>query len=100
MRIYLTPRWNGDIPDPTDDQLLAALAELDIPDDEHPDACVWDENEWAISAFGSGRVVFGNMESADEYEMTGVSRAKMLDLWKALQRGDLDAIWREPWRRR
>ncbi len=98
MGIRLVKRWGEEIENPTEDDLHAALAELSTPDQEHPDTWLIDENEYAISVFVNGLVIFGNVETGEEFSLAKpATHQEVLQLWRLLQQGDLQAIWQERW---
>lgn len=79
--------------------LPALLDELKIADREHGDvAVVHEATAWCLSAHRDGRLVFENLRHGCEHHMVPVGRAKVLELWGLLIAGQLDAIWREPWK--
>lgn len=97
MASHLSFRWGRAESEPTVAQMREALSELDAEDDEHPDASLKHESEWALSAFGGGLLIWENVEAGAPRHMTNVSRDKVLQLWIALSRGDLASIEKEPW---
>lgn len=94
---FLTHRFGGD--EPARRELLPALLdELDAVDDEHPDVSVSDAEGWCLSAYASGLVVWGNVESdRDVGQRHQVSRTEMLRLFEHLLDGRRDLIDAEPW---
>ena len=100
MTCHLTKRWGEAIPDPSVGDLQSALAELDKEDPEHPDCWLQDENGWALSALGSGLLIFENVETKQgPWHMLGVSRGGVLHLWELLKAGKLDEIRNRGWLR-
>jgi hypothetical protein len=98
MTTYLERRWGGGGKNPDESQLRAALAELDIPDNEHPDCWLSDENGWVISAYQSGFVVLENLNSGEgPWHIADQERAAILELWRLLQAGNLEAVRANPW---
>jgi hypothetical protein len=74
------------------------LAELDVRDDEHPDTWLISDSGWTLTADQDGRVVLENDESeGPARHMRGVTRERVLDLWRRLAAGMLEEIEREPW---
>ena len=69
----------------------AALAELDSPDPEHPNAWLTDADGWIVDVYEHGLVIFSSNEETI-CECRGVSRAEMLELLLLLQRGARDEI--------
>jgi hypothetical protein len=100
MSSYLHYRWGDDATDPTVEQMQAALAQFDVDDHEHPDCWVThNESSWSLAAFGSGLVVWENIELPDSKprHMRNVPRLRVLELWKAVASGRLDEVEKEPW---
>jgi hypothetical protein len=88
----LVTRWGGDQDNPTVEEMRAALAELDVPDPEHPSTWLVDEDGWAVSVYGeAGLVTLSNMFE-DVCERRGVERDEALELWLLLQQGRRDEI--------
>jgi hypothetical protein len=99
MAVHLTKRWGGTVSDPEDNDLTAALAELGVNDPEHPDCWLEEELGWCISAFGSGLVIFENVETNEgPWHMRGVSREQVLDLWNLLSTGRVEALRQHAWK--
>jgi hypothetical protein len=71
--------------------MRAALAELSVPDEEHPDTWLSDTDGWTVIVYETGLVVV----TGDEKEMSrrvGVSREDALALWLLLQQGKRNEI--------
>jgi hypothetical protein len=99
MNTYLQRRWGGDAQNPSESELLDALRELDVPDAEHPDCSLSDEESWCISMSESGRIVLENVETLDgPWHMLDGERKEIMDLWRLLQAGDMVAIRAYPWK--
>lgn len=97
-RTFLERRWGGGGPDPTEDDLRSALAELAKPDVEHPDCWLSDETGWTIAAHQGGTVVLENPESEDgPWHMRGQTQEQIMELWRLLQAGDLATLRQRPW---
>lgn len=97
MAFYLTDRWGGSDEDPSVERMKEVLAELDTPDDEHPDAWLEDESGWCLIAYAAGTVVWEHPELGTPKHMRGVPRSKVLELWLKLSRGEHESIIAEPW---
>jgi hypothetical protein len=97
MACELMFRWGEGEDDPTVDQMLAALSELDARDREHPDASLTHESGWCLSAFESGLLVWENLAGGEPRHMNIVPRDRVLQLWLALSRGDVPSIEKEAW---
>jgi hypothetical protein len=93
-------RWGEDIPSPPQRVLAQLLASLDIVDPEHPDVSLRHESGWCLSAYPSGLLVWENVEAGapPPKHMTGVSRERVLELWKMLAAGEIDRIAALDWR--
>jgi hypothetical protein len=86
---------------PSVESLDRLVAELNSADAEHPAVSVADETGWALSAFRDGRVFWENVEADDEpMLLEDMSRGDLLDMFRLLAAGDLDALRRLPWRPR
>lgn len=77
--------------------LDALLAELDDVDHEHPDVAVTHESEWGLSVFGTGLVVWENVEEGEPRHLAQVSRQEARRLLGLLAQGDLDAVEQQDW---
>lgn len=98
MSYHVTSRWGHSEDEPDLARMSEFLAELDAPDEEHPDTWLSHESGWTLSVFESGRVVYENVESEDGPRyLLGISRDRALALWTALARGDLAEIESESW---
>lgn len=75
------------------------VAELDVPDGEHPDTWLSHDSGWTVSAHVCGRVVLENVEEPGQApcHMLGVSRERVLELWLLLAAGDIEEVKRRPW---
>ena len=92
----LETRWGGGPENPTVEEMRAALAELDIPDMEHPSAWLVDDDEWIVDVYASGLVIFSH-QSEEICKRRGVSREEALELWLLLQKGRRDEIRQRLW---
>jgi hypothetical protein len=78
--------------------LPGLIAELDLADGEHTDVSVELDSGWALSAYQNGQVIWGNVEAdAEVGQLTGVSRAEMVELFTHLVNGDIEAVSSRPW---
>lgn len=91
--------WDGSSETaPELDSLGALFDELLSADREHGDvAVVHEESGWTISAHRDGRLVCENLSSGGERHMKGVSKDRVIDLWRLLANGEVEALLREPW---
>ncbi len=86
------------IRDPSPDQMRALIASLAEHDQVHPDIALKHESEWCLSVFGSGLVVFENVESGEgPWHMRGVSQDRALELWLNLAAGKISDLKSLPW---
>jgi hypothetical protein len=90
----------GDMEDePSLDSLSALYGELAYDDEEHPDVSLTHESEWSLGAFGSGLLIWENLETENNEarHMKNVPKEKVLELWRKLAEGKIDEINEEPW---
>ena len=95
----LTDLW-GDMHDSNDPQAIAALLQtLDQADREHGDVSIKLPNEWSISVYANGNVVYENLESRTDQprHMTGVPRAEAIRVANLLISEDFEALEAESW---
>ncbi|MCC7542521.1 MAG: hypothetical protein IT379_40265 [Deltaproteobacteria bacterium] len=99
MGFVLRHRWGGTERDPALAKIDDLLAELDKPDDDHPDVSLTHESGWCLAAFPSGLVVYENLDDEDARprHMRAVSRDRVAALMRALAGGDLERLEAEPW---
>jgi hypothetical protein len=77
-------------------KLLLELEE-DPEDVEHASVAVTHESEWSLSAFRGGYVVFEHLENGSERHMRGISDDQIIQLWKSLAMGDIQAVEQASW---
>lgn len=87
----LQARWGGGPINPTREQMLAALAELDTPDPEHPSTWLTDDDGWTVDVYETGLVIFSH-QFDDICERKNVTRDEALELWILLQQGKHEDI--------
>jgi hypothetical protein len=97
MAYCVTTLSGSEEPNVSSARMAAVLASLDQADDEHPDVSLTHETEWSMAVFPSGLVVFENLETGDPMHMRGVSRARALELWQQLARGEVESLRALPW---
>jgi hypothetical protein len=98
VTFFVETRWGSSEKSPSADRMRAVLAELDEPDDEHPDTWLTHESGWILIADQDGLVVLENDEtSAPPRHMRGVSRERVLELWLQLAAGNLQELEQAPW---
>lgn len=90
---HLETRWGGGPTNPTAKELRAALAELDTPDEEHPNAWLTDQDGWTVDVYEGGLVIFSDNEE-QLVERRGVTKEEAFALWLLLQQGKRDEIRR------
>lgn len=109
MNTTLKLRSGHTIDNPTTDQLISALADLDKDDEEHPDTwltCHINKKDWSVLAFASGltMLVIWNYdtepETFEELQMFDVNRDQILEMWREMQRAELHKIQVRPWQPR
>ena len=80
------------------EKLESLVNELDHADGEHTDISVSDESGWTLSAFASGLLIWENVEEDDEpRHMRGLARTDVLQHFKTLVEGNVDALDALPW---
>jgi hypothetical protein len=97
MSFHVMTRWGEHEREPTETRMREVLAELDANDDEHPDVSLTHESEWCLSAYPSGILVYENLEAGEPRHLNHVSRARVLELWLLLSKGQMEVIETEPW---
>lgn len=98
MVTYLTTRWGNAVENPSAEEMLASLRELEKRDEEHPDCWLNSEDGWSISVFQSGLIVFENVETGEgPWHLKGMPRDTALRLWQLLQANELSSIKKQPW---
>lgn len=101
MSFSISHRGGGDEDRPSLDDLSVLYDELDYKDDEHPSVSLSHESEWTLSAYGSGLLVWENVdieyESLPPQHMRNVPKHKTLELWRKLASGDISTVQSEPW---
>ena len=98
MNTYLETRWGGGPTNPTEEELLRALKELETNDPEHPDCWLVDDNEWVIAASEGGRMTLENPETDEgPWHINNCSPDFVLDAWKKLKEGRIEDIRALDW---
>lgn len=89
--------------DPDVATLPDLIAELDHDDAEHPDVAIRTPEGWTLSAMQGGDVYWENIEDdagdATVRHMHAVPRDRVLELFRAVARGELDEVEAQPWLR-
>jgi hypothetical protein len=99
MAFHITHRYGemtGDAPLSALPALLEELKERP-EDEEHCAVAVTHESEWCLGVQAGGYVAGESLERGEPRHMLNVPEAKILTLWEALAKGDLEVIEREPW---
>jgi hypothetical protein len=98
VKHIVTHRYGGDsnLPPERFEELFDELDERE--DEEHPCVCVRTPDDWALSYYESGLLVWENTESGEPRHMKSVDRGLVLKLWRRLAIGDLEAIEQQDWR--
>jgi hypothetical protein len=93
----LERRWGGGQENPTIDEMRSALAELEVPDREHPSTWLGDEEDWTVDVYETGLVIFHCLQGPPGLgcERRGGTRDEALELWLLLQQGRRDEIRRK-----
>jgi hypothetical protein len=98
MSYFVQTRWGDAEQNPSLERMQELLSELDVADAEHPDLWLGHESGWTLSAHETGALVWENPDIAlGARYMSNVPRRRVLELWLALARGDIDLIEREAW---
>jgi hypothetical protein len=96
---YSAHNRNGaSIRNPSLAQMQVLLESLTYCDPEHPDVGLKHESQWCLSAFGSGLLVFENVETGEgPWHMRGILRERVLELWQLLASGNVRELQLLPW---
>jgi hypothetical protein len=79
------------------DKLGEIVDELAQADNEHVDVDLTHESEWAIGYHRNKTAIFENVEEGEPRHMKNVDKAKLLELWGHLAKGDLAWLEKQPW---
>jgi hypothetical protein len=83
-----------DVSDSALDELLAELRDADA---EHFDVAVTTDDEWCLSVFSGGLVIWETLERNDPKHLRQVSRLDARRLLGHVARGELQAVEAMPW---
>ena len=99
MAFHITHRSGAMISNPPLSAFGALLNEPKEPpeDEEHVSVSVTHESEWRPVAYGGGSVVRENLDDDLPRHMHGVADEKLLRLWEAPARSEIDVLALEPW---
>lgn len=93
MSKWLYKRWGEQVDDPNLDDFKAALEELKVENDEHPDCFLNNEDEWSLGAFGSGLVILENVETDEgPWHIRNVSNETVIEMWQLMMNDKLEEI--------
>ena len=85
MSFFAYDRLGNPIQNPSEQQMRDMLASLAVQDNEHPDVSLNHASGWCLSAFGSGLLVWENVEEGNgPWHMRSVAPEQVLRLWLAL----------------
>jgi hypothetical protein len=98
--VFSILHWDGSWDEnPPLDALPDLYDELKTTDPEHGEVSVThDDTGWNLSAHRDGRLVFEHLKQGGQRHMIPVSKERVLELWRLLAAGDIEAILKEPWR--
>jgi hypothetical protein len=83
---------------PAVEALSELYDELLSSESEHGDvAVIHDDSGWSMSAHRDGRVVLEHLGEGGERHMIPASKERVLELWRRLIDGEIDALLEEPW---
>ena len=95
---HLTTRYGKGISNPSEKDLLKALEELKLKDNEHTDTSLANEDGWSISIYENGLAVLENVETGEgPWHMKNIPNENALKFWKRLQLGELNNIQDNAW---
>ena len=98
MSYYVESRWGGSEQNPSAARMAELLAELDVPDPEHPDTWLEHESGWTLNVHEKGVISWDSaVLDVEPRHIANISRSRALALWQSLARGDIEAIEREQW---
>lgn len=87
------------IDEPSRDEMRAFLDALDPTDEEHGAAWLYLDDGTSLEWSVDGRLVLSEEEGAlGIRHLAAVGRERVVELWWALSRGDLDRVRSEPWK--
>ena len=99
MTFHVYHRFGECVSDPPLDSLESLYDELKVNDDEHPSVSLQHESEWSLEAFPCGLLVWENVEDGSHpRHLKSATKAKVIDLWRKLAMGDVEAVEVEPWK--
>lgn len=91
-------RWGGSESAPARERLAEIVAELDSPDEEHPDTWLsHHESGWTIRLDEERYAYLEDVDLNVASHMPGVGAAYALDLWVRFAAGGPSAVDNDPW---
>jgi len=81
------------------EKLGELVDELAKADQEHGDVDLTHASEWSISYHRNKTAIFENVEEGEPRHMKKVGKAKLLELWEHLAKGDLAWLEKQPWKK-
>ena len=98
MSYFAYDRTGGTVTSPDEAAMSLLLNSLAAPDTEHPDVSLSHESGWCASVFGSGLIIFENVETGEgPWHMRLPAPQQALDVWRLLSGGQIAAIQSHPW---
>jgi hypothetical protein len=96
MGFYVVNGLGDSLDSPSEAQMHSFVAAVDAADEEHGAAWLSTDDESTLEWNGDGRFVFSQPGRAPRH-LAGVDRARAVELWLAMARGDVAKIEGEPW---
>jgi hypothetical protein len=97
---YHVTDWLGGMENsPAVERMREVISDLEDCDEEHPSVALTHETEWCLGYYRGRLLIWENLEGNSPRHMRDVSPDRVLELWLALSRGDLERIEAEPWQR-
>ncbi len=97
MDFHITHADGTDENGPSLATLPDLLAELRAPGAEHGSVSLTHNSEWCLTAYHGGDVTLEQVEEEAPVHMQGLAEEDILDLWRHLAEGDIDAVKDEAW---
>ena len=92
MAFDLTDRMGVSVENPDESDFHRILDSLARVDPEHPDVSLTHESEWSLGVFGSGLVIWENLEGGEPRHARNLGRDEIIALWKKLAVGDIAGV--------
>ena len=103
MAYHTTDSWGVTEINPPVEMQRALLAELnEAGDADHPDVSLIHDSGWCLTYHKNGNLVLENLGDDEDEEGTvrilrTVDPERVLELWSRLARGQVRALFSEPW---